>query len=886
MADNDNPQEASNSASSLVVTLIPALAVAAAMVVLFVILRRSERRMYMPRTYLGVLRESERTPPSSTGLIAWLRDMYKLPDEYVLQHHSMDAYLLLRFLKIVTMICFVGCLITWPVLFPLNATGGNNMEQLDILSFSNISDQNYAYLFGHALIAWIFVGFVFFTVTRESLFYINLRQAYSLSRAYASRLSSRTVLFTAVPQDYLSREKITRMFGANKVKNVWLTTDTAELSDKVDERDKAAMKLEAAETKLIRMANGARLKKIKKGGNAEDPVVSENTTEDDGESGSVAARWVKPTDRPTHRLKPVIGKKVDTINWARSEIERLTPEIEKLQGNHRAGEVDLVSSVFVEFYEQADAQAAYQSVAHNLPLHMAPRYIGLEPTQIIWSNLRIKWWERIIRYGASIAFVCALVVFWAIPTAFVGSLSNINNLTDMVPFLSFIDDVPNWIKGAITGLLPTILMAVLMALLPIVLRLMAKIGGAPSLAAVELTTQNFYFLFQVVQVFLVVTLASSATSVVTKIIDDPTSAASLLANKLPTASNFYISYIVLQGLSFSSGALLQIVGLILGKVLGRVLDNTPRKMYSRWSNLAGLGWGTVYPIFTLLAVIAITYSCIAPLVLGFASIGLYLFYFAYRYNLLYVSNANIDTQGKNFARGLQHITVGCYLLVGCLIGLFAIATGAARIALGPLVLMIILLIFMIIYQVSLNQALDPLINYLPKNLEAEEEALLSREATFASTANGDEHDGIAATSSAANGHENGHGTSVGNVDSAEKGLTQTAPAQPKVNFFTKYLRPDKYAGYEQLRRWVPSGADATTYSPEVEENAYYHPCISAQPPLLWIPRDEMGISTQEVRHTGRVIPITDEDAWLDEKNHIVWNIEKGVPPIFEEKVYY
>jgi hypothetical protein len=132
---------------------------------------------------------------------------------------------------------------------------------------------------------------------------------------------------------------------------------------------------------------------------------------------------------------------------------------------------------------------------------------------------------------------------------------------------------------------------------------MAKIGGAPSLAAVELTTQNFYFLFQVVQVFLVVTLASSATSVVTKIIDDPTSAASLLANKLPTASNFYISYIVLQGLSFSSGALLQIVGLILGKVLGRILDNTPRKMYSRWSNLSGLGWGTVYPIFTLLAVI-------------------------------------------------------------------------------------------------------------------------------------------------------------------------------------------------------------------------------------------------------------------------------------------
>lgn len=132
---------------------------------------------------------------------------------------------------------------------------------------------------------------------------------------------------------------------------------------------------------------------------------------------------------------------------------------------------------------------------------------------------------------------------------------------------------------------------------------MAKWGGAPSQAAVELSTQNLYFVFQVVQVFLVVTITSAASSVVTKIIDNPTSAASLLANNLPLASNFYLTYIVLQGLSFTSGALLQIGGLLVGKILGKLLDKTPRKMYTRWSSLAGLGWGTVFPVVTLLAVI-------------------------------------------------------------------------------------------------------------------------------------------------------------------------------------------------------------------------------------------------------------------------------------------
>lgn len=131
----------------------------------------------------------------------------------------------------------------------------------------------------------------------------------------------------------------------------------------------------------------------------------------------------------------------------------------------------------------------------------------------------------------------------------------------------------------------------------------AKWGGDPSVASIELTTQNFFFAFQVIQVFLVVTLASAATSVVTQIIDDPTSAASLLANNIPKASNFYISYIILQGLSFSAGALLQIAGLIVGKLLGKFLDTTPRKMYKRWSSLAGLGWGTLYPVYSLLVVI-------------------------------------------------------------------------------------------------------------------------------------------------------------------------------------------------------------------------------------------------------------------------------------------
>ena len=132
---------------------------------------------------------------------------------------------------------------------------------------------------------------------------------------------------------------------------------------------------------------------------------------------------------------------------------------------------------------------------------------------------------------------------------------------------------------------------------------MAKFGGVPTSAAVELRTQNFYFGFQVVQVFLVTTISSTASSAVSEIIKKPETAASLLAESIPKVSNFYISYFILQGLTFSAAALLQITGLIVSKILGKLLDNTPRKMYKRWSTLAGLGWGTVFPVVTNLCVI-------------------------------------------------------------------------------------------------------------------------------------------------------------------------------------------------------------------------------------------------------------------------------------------
>jgi hypothetical protein len=423
------------SLSGMYATLLPVVLISSVYLVLFLIFRRSQRRFYAPRTYLGSLREHERSPSMPSGLFNWVGAFWKIPDVYALQHQNIDSYLFLRFLRVCTAICFVSMCITWPILFPINATGGNGQEQLEILSYANIDIENDSVrLYAHTFVAWLVYGFVMYTIMRECIFYINLRQAFLLSPQYANRISSRTVLFTAVPDEYLDPERIRAIFTGS-VKHVWIAGDAKPIDEIIEEREEVAMKLEKAEIKLIKTVNKAR---NKAGATNDDRAAPADT-----EHGDVAARWLRPKDRPTHRLGPLglLGKKVDTIEWGRSELHRILPIAETAQADWRAGNFKKVGAVFVEFHTQSDAQAAFQVVTHHQVLQMSPKYIGVKPSEVVWKSLSLPWWQLIVRRYAVVAFIALLIIFWAIPVGIVGIISSVTVLQEL-PGLTWISDIP------------------------------------------------------------------------------------------------------------------------------------------------------------------------------------------------------------------------------------------------------------------------------------------------------------------------------------------------------------------------------------------------------------------------------------------------------------
>jgi len=95
-----------------------------------------------------------------------------------------------------------------------------------------------------------------------------------------------------------------------------------------------------------------------------------------------------------------------------------------------------------------------------------------------------------------------------------------------------------------------------------------------------------------------------------------------------------------------------------------------------------------------------------------------------------------------------------------------------------------------------------------------------------------------------------------------------------------------------MKAWLASShddeEDPPQYSDEELRTAYLNPVFTSKTPKVWLARDEMGVSKQEVRENEAMgIPATDEGAWLDEKNRVRWD-EEGFRnvPIFKVPVKY
>ncbi len=220
--------------------------------------------------------------------------------------------------------------------------------------------------------------------------------------------------------------------------------------------------------------------------------------------------------------------------------------------------------------------------------------------------------------------------------------------------------------------------------------------------------------------FIVLTLASGLISTLPAIAKDPASAATILAQQLPQASTFFITYVTLQAAGIG-GNLLQILSLIIYYIQLILLGGTPRNAYHKRNNMQTPSWGLTFPGTTLVAIIGAARSAVAdgcstdlPLVtcshrlhgdltgnqrtglrcilLGLhdAEVPFHLGGMSHGQQLVVKGSADkatksrqidqpaaSDTGGLFFPKAVTHIFVGMYIQHVCLCALFFLARNAA-----------------------------------------------------------------------------------------------------------------------------------------------------------------------------------------------------------------
>ncbi|RAL60250.1 hypothetical protein DID88_000030 [Monilinia fructigena] len=640
------------------------------------------------------------------------------------------------------------------------------------------------------------------------------------------------------------------------------------------------------------------------------------------QENATAAAWqqyLKEKDRPTHRIArfswtpswflgiPGISPKVDTIYWCREQLAQLNLELNWIKSPQK-------------------------SVTYHVPKQT--RTVEISPNDVLWDNMSIKWWEAWLRTAVITAVVLGMILLWSIPVAWTSTLSQISSLVSTKPWLHWLTVIPEKVLQAIAGVLPALVLSILLSLVPTILGYLAFVQGSQTGNEKQGSVQTYYFAFLFVQVFLVVSISGGAVAALGSWSSDITSIPETLAQQLPKAANYFFSYMILQALSVSSGTLLQLTTLIFWFVLPKLFDNTARQKWTRNTTLPSVSWGSFFPVYTNFACIGLIYCVVSPVIIIFVIITFTLLWIANRYNMLYVSRFRIDTGGLLYPRAINQTFTGLYVMELCLIGLFFLTRDEQGNALtAQAIIMIVALLLTALYQFLLNWSFGPLLRYLP--ITFEDEAVLRDEAfdrmqaerlglTTADHEALPQNDGagihgpgyiemenlqptaanaggklsklkpanLVHSASVAGGwalrsgrnlrHKTfarGSGTDGGN------GIDERI-VQPRITRKRRHrdieaqqkIANALYGGYnDEIEDLAPEERDSLV------KHAFQHYALRARRPVVWIPRDDIGVSDDEVKRTrdyaGDNIWISNVGAALDAKARVVYGRN---PPDFSE----
>ncbi|XP_051146798.1 CSC1-like protein At3g54510 isoform X2 [Andrographis paniculata] len=303
-------------------------------------------------------------------------------------------------------------------------------------------------------------------------------------------------------------------------------------------------------------------------------------------------------------------KNEERIEKLKEQLQELSCRIRKTQSKELLKAKELPVA-FVTFKSRWGAALAAQTQQISNPLAWITEFAP-EPRDVLWSNLAIPYkYLPLYKLGVYIA-ASLLTIFFAVPVTAVQGIAKFDRLKKWFPPAVAVQMIPG-LRSVVTGYLPSAILNGFIYIVPFAMIQMAKLAGYPSRSRKDIKACNMVYYFLVGNVFFLSLLSGSLLDQIGESFSHPKKFPAHLASAASAQADFFMTYILTNGLSGFSLELLQPGLLVWDAIKSHAWDRGDRKRPYLYS----LPYYRIIPYVALCILIGMVYAVVSPLLLPF-----------------------------------------------------------------------------------------------------------------------------------------------------------------------------------------------------------------------------------------------------------------------------
>ncbi|KAG7884214.1 hypothetical protein KL938_002086 [Ogataea parapolymorpha] len=664
----------------------------------FCVLRCRFPNIYMARmNYLGVSNRKFMPPVLSTkSLFGWLGTVWRITEADILEYAGLDAFVFLGFFKMSIKLLSVCWLFSVLIISPIRYYFTGDYDQGDGDDSSDPKDPSdatdyHTYLWLYVIFTYIFTFITEYFLMQQTRKVIQYRQNILGNQ---NSITDRTIRLSGIPPELRNeralRESIESL-GIGKVAKIVICREWKKLDLLFKQRNRIIRKLEIYWARYIGTTKNPtfnirpfvessypltpeypRYRDEEEGSDSTHAGTASDADTSDYEYGSnsVVEYQGSPTDinpfgttfgSAVYKKRPQIklgflgiwGKSVDAIDYYTQQLNVIDEEIIVARQRHYPA----TPTAFITMDSVATAQMVAQAVLDPRVSFLITR-TAPAPKDIIWENVTLPRKDRVLKIYYITILTGIMGVAFIFPVGYLATLLNLKTISKFWPDLGELLEKHEWAQKFVTELLPVYLFTLLNFVIPYLYVWLSSRQGFVSHGEEELSvvSKNFFYVF--VNLFLVFTMAGTASNY-WGYLSDSKKLALQLATSLRGLSSFYVDTILLQGLALMPFKLL-ITGHVLRFMFIRANCKTPRDFKELYRPpVFNFGLHLPHPI--LILIITLLYSVMSTKILSSGLAYFIIGYFVYKYLLIYACIHPQHSTGQVMPIIFRRIVLGLLL---------------------------------------------------------------------------------------------------------------------------------------------------------------------------------------------------------------------------------